>query len=103
MAPVDERLTLERLRAWHRALFRATAPADAGRLRCKRADGSWEHVTFRVDLEPIDGWWGYSRASAPARGAHPAKIRCEVHRACHRFEVACRALDGEPGSVRQAV
>jgi fido (protein-threonine AMPylation protein) len=70
--------------SWHRAIFGALFPEDAGRLRSFR-EGQWEHVYFGVHNR------GY-------RGTNPRELPRRLGKICAEFNAAAAALRESPGS-----
>ena len=79
-------MTSERLVGWHRAIFIALFPADAGRLRW-RADGQWEHVFFGGHVGTRK-----SLRHKEYRGTVPQKLRPRIDAICEEFNAEAQAI-----------
>jgi fido (protein-threonine AMPylation protein) len=87
-------LTPDLLLSWHREIFGALFPDDAGRFRWRK-DGDWEEVFFGGDVGTAR-----SRRTKEYRGVHPRKLLERVEEICTEFNEARDALvSAEPGSV----
>ena len=69
-------ISTEALIGWHRNIFGAVFPDDAGRIRSRDAVGAWEHVGFGINVGTA-----LTRRTRPVGGAHPARIVSQLSRA----------------------
>ena len=78
---------LETVVGFHEAIFKSTFPDEAGRLRSKLPDGTWEHVEFGIDVGTA-----LTRTVRPMRGTHPSRIEVRVNAACQEFVAVAEEL-----------
>lgn len=90
----DFRLTPQLLSDWHRRIFGALFPEEAGRLRWRK-EGEWEEVFYGGDVGTAR-----SRRTKEYKGTHPKKLPDRVSEICDEFNEARQVLvEAEPGSV----